>query len=503
MAEDKRRKSILDEAYKVLNGLAREDIRRVVENLALRDKWKCVEMSLVGNESASQIVIAILKAQVNEINKHTTQKSKTVSLHQHGYADTYLDDLELILRSAGVNVIRVTRSPYLLDRAFAVPEIIGALIDSVDVSLTDYHIDNAVWVKDATTVCYHHGQTSDQFISLAGLSSDVEYDHIHDATNRLLDPSSRCFEYYASTLGRNLHTKELSKHSYTAGASLRSTATIVCVGMPRVDVLRKAMSNRREKVDSVVCAALTAHRFRQMYGAGAESNRIETWKRVVSTLLRRYSDYRLVFRPHPVDARSALTNALYDEFRENDRFCMSINEGYVDPYARAKFLVGETHMSTTKTFVLATGRPAIELAWDRHILGANSSMEHTFGATLFQDNDLVQRLENLDNNYSEQCRQIVQFAEREIPYGGRSVERLSEVLIEVLNGKLVSCGQEVVRTSCSRQELTEREKFVAFIRAPTRGLFGEGGCETARSVLRARGYSCSVIDWMIGELVRP
>ena len=132
---------------------------------------------------------------------------------------------------------------------------------------------------------------------------------------------------------------------------------------------------------------------------------------IVATILERFPDYRLIFRPHPHTLESDAVRRIRDDFSAHPRFELDDGGSYLDNYSRAALMV--TDMSGTAfTYAFMTGRPVVFFSPDEE--GAQRIFK---GIRYFQDRE---RIGFVAENLSEMERMI-----------GLAIERAEEKSVSV------------------------------------------------------------------------
>lgn len=162
----------------------------------------------------------------------------------------------------------------------------------------------------------------------------------------------------------------------------------------------------------------------------------EVLQKIQDKMLQSKSDFKVIFRPHPSLAKSAMYEIVYREFRDKEWFVYDTSSRLSAEAMHSSFCLIGDHSSLVYTFPLCTLKPAI-------LLVPKESLQNTYKGISFYNpilhicaqtaQDIYKALECINQeNKQERAKQIKQYREKEVFNLGHS----SEFIADFIEGKL-------------------------------------------------------------------
>ena len=144
----------------------------------------------------------------------------------------------------------------------------------------------------------------------------------------------------------------------------------------------------------------------------------EVLQKIQDKMLQSKSDFKVIFRPHPSLAKSAMYEIVYREFRDKEWFVYDTSSRLSAEAMHSSFCLIGDHSSLVYTFPLCTLKPAI-------LLVPKESLQNTYKGISFYNpilhicaqtaQDIYKALECINQeNKQERAKQIKQYREKEV-----------------------------------------------------------------------------------------
>lgn len=149
-------------------------------------------------------------------------------------------------------------------------------------------------------------------------------------------------------------------------------------GYVKLDSNLRYFENSRVPVDSIIYAPTVIGGEFAKYVSLPEYG-----EKIVGTLLDNFTDYKIIFRPHPYTVSTEYVAGIVKRFSSNSRFVFDSNPSfYLDNYCRSRLMI--TDMSgTAYTYAFTTLRPVVFFSHNER------NVEEAFKVRYFQDRNKI------------------------------------------------------------------------------------------------------------------
>jgi len=210
--------------------------------------------------------------------------------------------------------------------------------------------------------------------------------------------------------------KALRSESFPVGLR-RKRSCIIPGGYPKLDTYIARCRNRAETdSDKTLLFAVT--------GLVNEDKTLPVYgKKIVETLLENFPDYRIVFRPTPIDREHIVVQDLVDCFSSHKRFRVDLGGDLSHTYATSSLMICDRTNART-TYAYSTLRPYLQCCFDQE---HKEAIEHgPLGAKVYNIKYLVETVNILLKNRGSYQNQIQKDCEEKLANQGNSLAYLAE-----------------------------------------------------------------------------
>jgi len=243
--------------------------------------------------------------------------------------------------SETVDIEFIDQIPWFLERPFLhAPdpawlrelEFLQVILGSED------KIDSSGFPRGVRRILQPHGIDIPLHNSIVGYGAGIVFDFVLcPSLNPQLQSNLSPPDY------KGLYPPDIVEHS-------SATVTGIPAGYPKLDKFLRAAKNHAGEATKIVY---------HLSSWWLETSYVRSHAaRILGSLLERFPERTVVFRPMPKNIHEPEIVAIIDEFRHHPRFQLSSSESYVEDYLEAAILIHH-RSSSADIFAMATGRPVL------------------------------------------------------------------------------------------------------------------------------------------------